>query len=278
MNLLFLLIKVLNRLRLLRYFNFLVSHKLGGNTLKVPVKGMIGFSNLYLWDDYDYRVYEYFRDHIEHGTFIDIGANIGQTLFRIKYLNPNHRVICVEPNPSCVWYLNEAIKANFFRDVLLVPCAVFDRSGISKLFFNSDEDDSNASLITSADGDKDPRPFALISTISGGELDRLIADDVSFIKVDVEGAEYEAIQSLLPIIKRNKPMIYCEVLDAHDEVVRFDSNERKARLFELVAGIGYSVNYLDVDQKELVRLNAFPDRLYRAENLDKCNYIFEPRD
>ena len=48
----------------------------------------------------------------DDGAFIDVGANVGQTLLDILSSHPTAQYIGFEPNPSCVFYLQSLIKLN----------------------------------------------------------------------------------------------------------------------------------------------------------------------
>jgi len=40
---------------------------------------------------------------LKDGVFIDIGMNLGQTLIKLKCVDPNIRYFGFEPNPGCVY-------------------------------------------------------------------------------------------------------------------------------------------------------------------------------
>ncbi len=94
--------RILNRMGLLKHFNLRVPINFNGQRIIVPVQGKEGFANLYLGKDYDFAVYEFFKTDIGKGVFLDVGANMGQTFVRVKSLDRQQPIVCVEPSPACV--------------------------------------------------------------------------------------------------------------------------------------------------------------------------------
>ena len=58
------------------------------------------------------------------------------------------------------------------------------------------------------------------STVSVRPLDSFAFDDVSFMKVDVEGHELELLTGAQQTIRRNRPVVLIEVKDRNQEAVR----------------------------------------------------------
>jgi hypothetical protein len=49
----------------------------------------------------------------ESGLFVDVGANLGQTLLDLWSINPNIPYLGFEPNLACICYLKELIQINY---------------------------------------------------------------------------------------------------------------------------------------------------------------------
>ena len=49
----------------------------------------------------------------KNGAYLDIGVNIGQTLMKLKSVNPKIEYIGFEPNATCVHYVNKLIDMLF---------------------------------------------------------------------------------------------------------------------------------------------------------------------
>ena len=82
------------------------------------------------------------------GLFLDVGANIGQTLLKLKSIEPDVLYYGFEVNPACLFYLNELIKANKFTGTSIIPVGLSDRTGLASLhFFSKNADDATASAL-----------------------------------------------------------------------------------------------------------------------------------
>jgi FkbM family methyltransferase len=271
------LAKILNRCKILSHFNFIVTVPFNSRTYKIPLLQKAGFSHLYMHRDYDYNVYDHFKNHIAQGIFLDIGASIGQTILKIKAINPDNAIVSVEPNPNCLYYLNDLKKCNQFQNLTIIPAAISDDSGLRKLFILNSFDTSASLITTYRENYFDPAHYIYVNTIRSEDLSQVLSQPISFIKIDVEGAELNVIRALRSTIIKDKPVIYCEVLDAHNEKMLPKKKELKQSIYSLVtADLNYQIFSFDVKSGQLIKLDGFPDRIYQASNLDACNYVFTP--
>ncbi|HZY78214.1 MAG TPA: FkbM family methyltransferase [Cyclobacteriaceae bacterium] len=267
------LARVLNRLTVLDKVNLTVPLEFNGSQLKIPVINRIGFDHLYINKDYDFNVYNFFKDKMRAGVFMDVGANRGQTLLKILSIIPQHPVVCIEPSASCVNYLETLKSVNGFRSVTIVPAAIFDKNGIQKLY-GAEVGDTGATLNPAG---RQGQSFVLVNAIVGSELRAIQKEKFSFIKIDVEGEELAVLQTLRDVITSDQPVIYCEVLDAGGDADIPNNDQKKQRLRNFLTEINYKVCRLDERTNGLVDVDSFPSRAYRPENLDSCNYIFTKR-
>ena len=81
-------IKVLKKLNLLRRFNFALGISLNDQQVKIPFINGIGLTNYILKADWLDSVISGLIPETK-GVFVDVGANIGQTLIRVKSLMPD---------------------------------------------------------------------------------------------------------------------------------------------------------------------------------------------
>jgi FkbM family methyltransferase len=118
------------------------------------------------------------------GIFLDVGANIGQTLLKLKSCRSDLRWIGIEPNPLCVAYLEQLIKVNAFAYCTVVPIALHTSDEIRVLeFYNTDGSDSAASLIENFRPEQ-PVSRAFVAVFSYHALEALVPkDNVTFVKI-----------------------------------------------------------------------------------------------
>jgi FkbM family methyltransferase len=139
----------------------------------------------------------------EDSNCIDIGANHGKFLQQMLFLAPCGRHIAFEPIPE----LAEELRRRF-ANARIESLALSDSNGTATFFrIVGDEAFSGFS----------DRQFAGSSNVKQFEvrtarLDDVIPDDYapSFIKIDVEGAEYLVLDGATATLKRHRPTIWFE--------------------------------------------------------------------
>ena len=133
-------------------------------------------------------------------TFVDIGANCGFYTLRVAHAiaGKGGRVIAIEPHPHMRRRLAFNAHLNCASDVLILSCAVSDRSGMARLL----EGQRNLGESQISDqGSIDVEIRTLEDIVTAENLQRIDA-----IKVDVEGLEDRVLdpffrnapESLLP--------------------------------------------------------------------------------
>lgn len=129
--------------------------------------------------------------------FIDLGAYTGDTIESfIKSVNGSYKkIVAFEPDHENMLSLNSYILENDINNVVVYKLASWNRK--ETLRFH--EDGSFISQIYSKGN----------STTNANSLDNVLFDiaPVTFIKMDVEGAEYETIEGAEKIIKKYKPKL-----------------------------------------------------------------------
>ena len=118
-------------------------------------------------------------------TIMDVGANIGQWTTSVKLFYPAATILSIEPDPEIFKKLQRNVAS--LTDVETLCCAVGSEAGTSTLFRQKlsgmstlfpGQDDSRANPIVV--------PIRTIDEIANGRK-------IDFLKIDVEGAELEAI-------------------------------------------------------------------------------------
>ncbi len=140
---------------------------------------------------------QYFPSDIKlnYNRFINCGAYTGDTVQQLNLLKGKIKsLICFEPDLQnykiLIDYLHS--KDNIADEIISFPCGVFD---IEKIF-NFSSGCRTASTLSDAGND-------YIQCVS---LDNtLINFDVTFINMDIEGAELKALQGAEKILKKYKP-------------------------------------------------------------------------
>lgn len=134
----------------------------------------------------------------EGDTVLDIGAHIGyHTLICARAVGRRGRVFAFEPAPDNLAVLRKNVEGNGYRNVSIEQKAVAKRGGTIRLYLSED---------TSVDH----RTYNLHDGRRSIEVEAVRLDDrfaeerVDLIKMDIQGAEADAIQGARELLRRNK--------------------------------------------------------------------------
>ena len=138
-------------------------------------------------------------------VILDVGANIGLAAIAMAIAQPGARVIAFEPNPVTYGYLCRNTAA--FANIEPVQAAASDRATV--LHFHPSAYAAGSHVVGSGHI-QDGMPTVDVRAVS---LDEFVAErgiEPSFIKLDVEGHEPEALAGAAKLIERYRPTIYME--------------------------------------------------------------------
>lgn len=162
-------------------------------------------------------------------TVYDVGANVGfYTVLAARLTGPDGRVVAFEPFAASAERARANAARNGFAHVEVVEAAVAEAPGTAWLAF-SDNPVTHALGARGADGVEVP-VTSLDAFVAGG------GPPPSVIKLDVEGAEIEALRGMAGVLRDHRPALLVEV---HYHVTTLP-----AVLDELVRPLGYRVTVL----------------------------------
>jgi FkbM family methyltransferase len=269
-------VRVIKKLGWLKSINTTVKKLFNGKPVFIPLINGLGYDNLSISEDWMYVVLNKLLP-LFNGAFIDIGVNVGQTLIKLKTVNKDIEWIGFEPNPKCTYYALQLIKSNDFQNCRLVPVGIFNRDDILELEFYSDSDtDPSASLIQNfRPGEKvfDRIIIPVTTFEKANSLLRLSA--VAVIKIDVEGAEPEVLNSLQSVINQYRPLLMMEILPCYTT-----DNEHRIKRQQSIEAIlrGLSYKIFRIVKRNLREFEQFEsiESIGIHDNLDMCEYVMVP--
>jgi FkbM family methyltransferase len=184
----------------------------------------------------------------KNGCVIDVGVNVGVYLVKLKTLSSDIEYIGFEPNAVCNFYTNELIRMNEFKLAKVLPLALSDELNVKTLYANR-LGDKGASLVyeTKRNGKQDYTTN--IVTVRGDDFIELLnIDDISVIKVDVEGAEFLVLKGLESTIDEFRPYLYAEVW-AKGVAESADIEDRVSKIYNFINDKNYTILGANQDQQ-----------------------------
>ncbi|WP_207492027.1 FkbM family methyltransferase [Aridibaculum aurantiacum] len=250
---------------------------INGHNFKIPLIEDIGFSNLYLKDDWFLQIIK--KLNLDPDTdIIDVGVNVGQSLLHFKSILPN-RYWGFEPNPNCLHYLDNLKKLNQFEHVTIFPVGLSSHNGIVG-FYSDNESDSCATIVSDLrPGWYKAKEKKYVPVFAFDQLDTTDIKKVSFLKIDVEGAELEVIKGMVQRIQADQPVILCEILDYNSEESASVLQARANELVALVHSLSYSIYKIDHHSKQVVEYSLLEEvklKKWSDDSFDGNDYLFVP--
>src|ERR687895_28010 len=142
----------------------------------------------------------------EGDVVIDIGAHIGRyTIIGAKRVGTKGKVVAIEANPSNFEMLNRNIKLNQLTNIISLNNAVYSKETKIKLYLPGEELGHTIYNTVMSDRAKNEDKFV---EVSANTLDYFLQlkeiTDVNWIKIDVEGAEFEVLKGSHNVLSNSK--------------------------------------------------------------------------
>jgi FkbM family methyltransferase len=182
--------------------------RVAGETLWVPSAW-----DAQLLGSHERPVFNALRETVRPGAVVyDIGANVGVfSVHLARWAGASGWLYAVEPSPTCVYFLRSNLAATRLSNFTILPIAVSNQPG--ELVFSVNY---GSSLVGAASGDSTPidKPGHRIG-VDGDALDAVIQRfhlrRPDFLKLDVEGAEVEAVEGMMGTLRASRPGLLIEL-------------------------------------------------------------------
>jgi len=173
-------------------------------------------------------------------VFVDVGAYLG--FYTVWACRRARRVISIEPNPVALAYLKVNIALNECSNVTIVPKALSDRRGYTKLKIPEAAEMGFIPPESSIVRDfKEAFEVEVEMDTLDSVLEEVGVDSVDILKIDVEGAEGLVVRGAEKTLKEAKAVLI-EIWSENMWVVRRLQNSGY-KLVEII-GKGVFKNYL----------------------------------
>ena len=211
------------------------------NTMRFCERGGIKYS-LDISDYMQYCIYygveieprDMLYSLVKNGTtIIDVGTNIGETLLNFAKINRDGRNIGFEPVPFLYEKAKTNIGLNEFENIELVNMALSSKA--ETLSFNETDENNSGGTFLTRDNSDSVRAVRAVRLDDFAEQNRL--ENISLIKIDVEGFEMEVLKGASEVLRKFRPTLFVEIDDAF--LARQQSSA--AAVFDLLVSHGYEI-------------------------------------
>tara|TARA_Y100000310_G_C20661032_1_gene804808 strand:- start:143 stop:805 length:663 start_codon:yes stop_codon:yes gene_type:complete len=218
-------------------------------------------------NNYDTLETQFVIDTVRPGdTVLDLGAHVGYYSFLMASLvGKNGKVFSFEPQLHFFELIQSSIRENRYEDIIVAEqCCLSNRTYNGKIAQHYGHGDYGCTYLMTAEN-----PDCLYDdmTIESANVLDLggysFPSPIKFMKIDIEGSEYLALEAFKDRVKKDKPVILSEV----NRVLLAHVSEVSTRqLIKLVQDCGYKCYVLGNETEEI------DDILTEAQNV-----IFVPR-
>ncbi|MEJ7583474.1 MAG: FkbM family methyltransferase [Acidimicrobiales bacterium] len=204
--------------------------------------------------DYEPAKQSFLRDHCRPGsTVLDLGAHLGlYTVLMARYVGPGGRVLAFEPTPATRRELHRTVHLNGVTNVEIRDEAVSWSTG-EALLNDTGDPVSNANSLAPVE-----RTRSRVAVCTRALDDLAIPGPVSCIKIDIEGAEVDALRGASALLARERPALTIEIHPVQLGLVGAEAVE----IWDLLQAMGYV-------------MREGPRQLSRDEVDSRCDDCYE---
>jgi FkbM family methyltransferase len=270
------ILKRLLRQRLVRRFSFTLTLRADGRRARVPIINGVGLAYLKPHEPMMPRIYQALLA-LRPGLFLDVGMNLGQTLIKVKAIDPHQPVLGFEPNAASVVCIDELIRLNGYSGVRVVPVGLSDRDQLAELqTYHEDPADGSASMVKGF-RPTDIRRVDSIVCLSFDTVERSVPiEKIGLVKIDVEGAESLVLAGMSRRLRKDRPIVVVEILPAYD-AKNVDRLERQRTIEALTRELDYRIIRAPEDEDEDLRLDPLTE-IGIHDRIDWSTYLLVPEE
>lgn len=185
---------------------------------------------------------------------LDVGGNIGQTAMLMATNFSNAKVISFEPFPNTLNRFKNNLSLNSnITNVSIHGVGLGAENKLLKMVVECPTNSGGNRLTGSAETDEYVTEVDVVTL--DGFVNDLKSTKIDFVKIDVEGFEYEVLKGASDVLKKFMPRLFIEIDHCHLE----RSNAKAADIFQFLKSHSYKV------------FNS--DTLEELDNVAKFNHL-----
>lgn len=170
---------------------------------------------------YEEEELEIIGEHFAGGTYLDVGANVGNHAIFAGLFLPVDKIIAIEPNPRPARILEMNLRLNgLFAKSEIKRVGLSDSAAEASMIVHLVNNIGAGHVGAAGAGD------TAIELVRGDDI--LANESIGFVKMDIEGHELRALIGMRAVLERDKPTVLVEVDARNDQGV-----------LDLMTGLGY---------------------------------------
>ena len=201
--------------------------------------------------------FHFFNEMIDDGGIVlDIGANIGTMTTVIAKKLRNSKIYAFEPIPENIKTLKRVIDHYKLKNVIVYEAALGEENGELKMVMPIIDNVKMQGLShVLKENSSEENHSGNVYSVPVYKLDDLeefkSGKKITAIKIDVENFEYEVLKGGEQVLRKHKPIIYCELWN----------NEKKYNTINFLNDLGYKAKIYEnkklIDFKDQTAINFF---------------------
>jgi FkbM family methyltransferase len=201
--------------------------------MKLTIKDWVQY-NLFIYGKYEENETLLWEKLVKKSSVIlDIGANVGYFSLLASKINPKSSIFSFEPIKHTFDRLSYNVKQNNFQNIKLFNCAISDENRILSINVGNENNWGMSSV------NNHEFTSGKIENINAISIDNFVKEEkiqrVDLIKLDIEGAEYMALEGMKNTLDNYSPDILIEILDEH----LLKQNKSSEMIYNLLFSKGY---------------------------------------
>ena len=194
----------------------------------------------------------------KNGDILDIGANIGIMSYHLAKRFPKNNIHAFEPIPCNLKVLKRIKERYNLNKVIIHSFALGNSTESIEMILPKEKGAIQQGLSHVKHKDISEWNNGEQIQVEQKKLDDIFKEkQIDGIKIDVENYEYLTLKGAEKVIKKNLPIIYCELWD----------NENRVKCFDFMKSIEYEIYVLF--NKQLC--------IFDASKHEKQNFFFLPK-
>ena len=220
-----------------------LQRRVNGHKLRLPTRYF-----KYFPETYEAENFEFLKESCKPGAvIIDIGAHIGLfSIIAAQVTGKTGKLYAFEPAPGTYALLQQTVVINHEEQVIETMQKAVGKENGKITFFVSDNKADNSNSLVNYKEDRSLHGIDVAVTSIDNFVKEKNISKLNFIKIDVEGAEYDTLQGAVNTLKNLRPKC---IVAIHPEPIAA-KGDRLEDIYDFIVGCNYRIM---LDKKEFTK-------------------------